>query len=63
MQDEAININNTFWAISTLQNNKKPNITYLQNTYSITLCFPYDIIYQCNRCMAKAITFVLPSNN
>ena len=28
-QDKAININNNFWAISTLQNNKKLYITYI----------------------------------
>ena len=62
MQDPAINMNN-FWAISTLQNNKKLYITCLQYSYSISLHFPYDIIYLLERCRANAVTFVLPSNN
>ena len=63
MQDEAININDNFWAISTLQNNKKLYITCLQYSYSISLHFPYNIIYLSDRCEAITITFVLPSNN
>ena len=60
-QDEALKINDNFWAISTLQDNK--NNTCLQHSYTIKLCFPYDIIYLANGCEANAITFVLPSNN
>ena len=63
MQDAAININNNFGAISTLQNNKKLYITCLQYSYSISLCFLYDLIYLPEWCKANAITFVLPSNN
>ena len=63
MQDEAINTNNNFWAISTLQNNKKLYITCLQYTYSITLHFLNDAIYLPDGCEANTITFVLPSNN
>ena len=63
MQDEAININDTFWDISTLQNNKKMYITCLQYSYSLTLCFMYDVIYLPNGCEAYAITFILQSNN
>ena len=62
-QDAAININDNFLAISTLQNNKKIYITCLQHSYSIALHFPYDIIYLPNRCEANGITFVLLSNN
>ena len=46
-----------------LQNNKKLYITCLQYIYSITLCFPYDIIYLPNGCKANAIAFILPSSN
>ena len=60
-QDEAFNIN--FWAISTLQDNKKLYITCLQYSYLIKLCFPNDIIYLPNGCVANAITIVPPSNN
>ena len=59
--DEAININDNFWSISTLQDNK--SITCLQFSYSIKLHFPYDIIYLPDGCEANAITVVLPSNN
>ena len=38
-------------------------ITCLQYSYSITLCFPYDVIYLYAGCKANAITFVPPSNN
>ena len=62
MQDEAININDDFWAISTLQNNKKLYITSLQYRYSITHHFPYNVIYLPDGCEANAITFVIPSN-
>ena len=62
-QNEAINIKDNFWAISTLQNNKKLYITYFQYSYSISPPFPYDIIYLSDRCEANAIIFVLPSNN
>ena len=62
-QDEVININDNFWAISTLQNNKKLYITCLQYSYSISNCFPYNIIYLPDGHEANAITFVLPSNN
>ena len=62
-QDEAININDSFWAISTLQNNKKLYITCLQYSYSITLCFLYHIIYLSNGCKVNTIMFVLPSIN
>ena len=60
MQDTAINI--SFWAISTLQNNKKLYITCLQYSFSISLHFPYDIIYLPDTCEANVITFVLPVN-
>ena len=63
MQDEAIDISENFWAISTLQNNKKLYITCLQYSYSCTLCFSYDVIYLPNGCKANVITFTLPSNN
>ena len=62
-QDEAININDNFWAISTLQDNKKLYITFLQYSYTIKLHFPYDLIYLPNCCEENVITFVLPSNN
>ena len=62
-QDEAININGNVWAISTLQNNKKLYIACLQYSYSISLCFPYDIVYLPDGYKANAITFVLLSNN
>ena len=61
--DKAVNINNNFWAISTLQNYKKLYIACLQFSYSQALCFPYDIIYLLDRCKVSAITFVLPSKN
>ena len=63
MQDKAININDNFWAISTLQNNKKLYITCLKYTYSITLHFPYNVIYLPNGCETNTITFVLLSIN
>ena len=50
-------------AISTLQDNKKLYMTFLQYSYTIKLHFPYDIIYLPNGCEANAVTFVLPSNN
>ena len=62
-QDEAINTNDNFWAISTLHNSKMLYITCLQYSYSISLCLSYDIIYLPDRCEANAITFLLPSNN
>ena len=62
-QDEAININDNFCSISTLQDNKNLCITCLQFSYLIKLCLPYDIIYIPNGCEANAITFILPSNN
>ena len=62
-QDEAFNINDNFWAISTLHDNKKLYITCLQHSYFIKLYFPYNIIYLPDGCEANAITFVLPSNN
>ena len=62
-QEEVLNINDTFWAISTLQNSQKLYITCLQYRFSITLCFPYNIIYLPNGYKVNAITFVLPSNN
>ena len=61
--DEALNIYDIFWAITTLQDNKKLYITCLQYSYTIKLCFPYDKIYLPNSCEAIAITFVLLSNN
>ena len=63
MQDEAVNINDNFWSISTLYDNEKVYITCLQYSYSIKLHFPYDIVYLPNGCEGNAITFVLPSNN
>ena len=61
-QDEAIDINDNFWSMSTLHDNKKVYITCLQFSYLIKLHFPYDIIYLSNDCEANAITFLLPSN-
>ena len=58
-----MNINDNFWTISTLQNNKKLYMTCLQYSYSISLCFQYDIIYLPDGCKANTITFVLPSKN
>ena len=63
MQDEAFNVSDNFRSISTLKNNKKIYITCLQYSYSVSLCFPYDINYLPNGCEANTITFVLPSNN
>ena len=62
-QDKLVNINDIFWAISTLESNKKLHITCLQFSYSLTLQFPYDIINLPDGCEANAITFILPSNN
>ena len=62
-QDKAININDNFWTISTLQYDKKSHITCLQFSYTIKLSFPYDIIYLPDGCEANVISFVLPSNN
>ena len=61
--DKAVNINDIFWAISTLESNKKLYITCLQFSYLLALRFPYDIIYLPDGCEANAITFLLPSNN
>ena len=63
MQDKALNINDNFWAISTFQDNKKLYTTCLQLSYTIKLCFLYDIIYLHNSCEANEIAFKLPSNN
>ena len=63
MQDEALNINDNFWAISALQDNKKLYITCLQCSYTTKLHFPYDTIYLPNSCEANALNFVLSSNN
>ena len=57
MQDEAININDTFWSISTLHDNKKVYIRYLQFRNLIKLHFPYDIVTLPNGCEANAITW------
>ena len=62
-QDEAFNVNNNFWATSSLQENKKLYITCLQKSYTSKFCFQYDIIYLPDGCEANTITFVLPSNN
>ena len=62
-QHKAININENFWAISTLESKKKLYITCLQFSYSLALQFPCDVIYLPDGCEANAITFVLPSNN
>ena len=62
-QDKALDINDNFWAISILQDNKKLYIICLQYSYTIKLHFPYDIIYLPNGCEDNAITFVLPSSN
>ena len=62
-ENKAINIYGNFWAISILQNNKKFYTTCLQYSYSILLCFPFDIVYLPDGCKANAITFVLPTNN
>ena len=61
--DKAVNTNDNFWTITTLQNNKKFYIICLQFSYSLALHFPYDIIYLLDGCKANTITFVLPSNN
>ena len=53
----------TFGLFSTLKNNKKFYITCLQYSYSLTLYFPYDVIYLPDGGEANAITFVLPSNS
>ena len=63
MQDEAININDNFGAISTLQDDKKLCLTCLQFSYTIKLHFPYDIIYLPGSCKANAASFVLLSNS
>ena len=62
-QDEAINNNDNFGTISILQDNTKLYITCLQYSYTIKLCFQYDVIYLPDGCAANVITFVLPSNN
>ena len=62
-QDKAININENFWAISTLESNQKLYIICLQFSYSLALQFSYDVIYLPDGCEANAITFILPSNN
>ena len=61
-QVKALNINEKFWAISTLESNKKLYITCLQFSYSLALWFPYDITYITDGCEANAITFILPCN-
>ena len=61
--NEAININDNFWAISTLQNDKILYITCLQFSYTRKLSFPYDRIYLPDECEANAMSFVLLSNN
>ena len=53
-QDEALNINNNFWEISILQDDKKLYTTCLQYSYTIELCYPYDIIYLPDGCEANA---------
>ena len=45
MQDVEININNSFWSISTLHINKKVYITCLLISYLIKIHLLYDIIY------------------
>ena len=62
-QDEAINIYDNLWSSSTLHDDKKVYITFLQFSYLINLHFPYDMIYPPNGCEANGITFVLPFNN
>ena len=62
-QGETLNINDNFWAISPLQDNKKLYITCLPFSFTIKLHFPYDIIYLPNGYEANAIAFMLPSNN
>ena len=44
-QDEAIKIKDNFWAIQLYKTIKKLYITCLQYGYSISLHFPYDIVY------------------
>ena len=63
VQDEALNINDNFWAISTLQENKKLYITCLQYSYTIKISILYDIIYLPDDCEANAGTFMLPPTN
>ena len=60
--DEAINITENVWAISTLQDDEIV-IPCLQFSYTIKLHFPYDIIYLPDGCEANAISFILPFNN
>ena len=55
-QDETIDINDNFWSISTLHDNKKFYITCLQFSYLIKLGFPCDIINLLIGCEANAIT-------
>ena len=62
-EDEAININENFWAISTLQDDNKLYITCLQLSYTIKLHFLCDIIYWPDGGEASAISFLLASNN
>ena len=61
--DEAINIDENFWALSTLQDDIKMYITCLQFSYPIKLHFPYGIIYLPDGYEANAISFWPPSNN
>ena len=49
--------------ISILQDDKRLYITCLQFSYSIKLYFLYDKIYLPDGCEAKAMSFLLPSNN
>ena len=61
--DEAININDPFWAIYTLWDDKKLYITCFQFSITIKLHITYDIIYLPDRCEANAMSFVLLCNN
>ena len=61
--DKAITINDIFWAISTLSNDKVSYITCLQFSYTIKLHYPYYIIYLPDGCEANAMSFMLLSNS
>ena len=64
MQDEAININDNLWSISTLYSARKVyHHMFAVQLFEKTIIFSYDIIYLSGGCEANAMTFVLPSNN
>ena len=63
MEDKAFNVNDNFWPISTLQDNKQLYIICLLYSYTIKLHFPYNIIYSPDGCEVNAITFLFPSDD